>query len=320
MTVRGNERDERIGGKTVHFTNLDKVLWSKDGYTKGDLIGYYRAVARWLVPYLKDRPLTLQRYPNGIDKGSFFEKNAPKGLPDWVPTALERSPESERGHIRYVVCNDEATLAYLANLAAITLHAWISRTQSADSPDFLLFDLDPWTGCSLQTLARVALAVRDSLEGLRLKPAVKTTGGDGLHVMLRLRPGHSYASVRDFCELVARAIAAEQPNDVTLERMTAKRKRGRVYIDWVQIGRGKTIVPPFVVRARPGAPVSMPIPWKIVEGWAKNSGVKAERALHRWTIENVPALLRAGGDPWRAMMRSQQSLASAVNRAKRVRK
>lgn len=306
----------RVGSRTLQLSNLGKVLWPRDGYTKGDLIDYYISVAPWLLPYLKDRPLTLQRWPNGITKESFFEKNAPRNTPPWVKSVSISAPGSERGRVRYILCNDVATLVFVANLAAITLHAWISRYQSANQPDFALFDLDPTPGCSLRTLARVALAIRDALKRLGVAALVKTTGGDGMHLMIRLKPGHTYEEVRDFVELVSRGIAAERPQDVTLARMTAKRKRGAVYIDYLQVGKGKTIVFPFVVRARPRAPVSFPLHWSQVEAWARRVSVRGADELHHWHIGNVPALLRRSGDTWQQGAGRGQSIARALRKAR----
>jgi len=172
----------------------------------------------------------------------------------------------------------------------------------------MLFDLDPWTGCRLATLARVALAVRDLLEEYGLRCAVKTSGGSGLHVMLRLATGHTYAQARDFGELVARRVESAHPDMVTLQRMTAKRKRGRVYIDYLQVGKGKTIVPPFVARARPGAPVSFPLSWSDVQRMTRKRDPNAEKEFRRFTIATVPRLLARSGDPWSVPMRSGQRL------------
>jgi len=315
MSDRRKQR-VKIGGRELAFSNLDKVLWPKDGYTKGDLIAYYARVAKWLVPYLKDRPLTLQRYPDGINGPSFFEKNAPRGLPAWVKTLAVRASDSRRGTVRYILCNDAPTLAYVANLAAITLHAWISQRGSLDSPDLLLFDLDPWTGCKLATLACVALAVRGVLETYGLRPAVKSSGGSGLHVMLRLKSGYRYDQVRDFAETVARRVESQHPDMVTLQRMTARRKRGTVYIDYLQIGKGKTIVPPFVARARPGAPVSFPLAWSDVERMTRKHDVNADKEFARFTIANVPAVLARKGDPWRSVMRAAQPFKPATETKK----
>ena len=305
-------------GASVPLTNLDKVLWPRDGITKGDLIRYYNDVAEWLLPHLQDRPLTLQRYPNGIDKESFFEKNVPRGAPAWVKTAKIASESGKRSFIQYVICNDAKTLAYLANLAAITLHAWLSRTGALDTPDYALFDLDPWEGCSLGTLARVALALRDVLEGLGMKPAVKTSGGSGLHVMLRLAPEYDYETVRGFAQLIANRLRNVCGDDVTLERAVGKRRRGSVYIDWVQVGKGKTIVPPYVVRARPKAPVSMPLSWRDVEAMARKRVADPPDEFARFNMKTALKALRGKGDSWTKATAKEHRLEPALQKAKQA--
>ena len=298
------------------LTNLDKVLWPDDGYTKGDLIKYYLSVAPWLLPYLKDRPLTLQRFPNGIKGVSFFEKQAPRGAPEWVETVSVPSTYGKRSKIDYVVCNDERTLAWLSNLAAITLHAWISRIGSLGSPDFCLLDLDPQAGCSLAALAKVALQLRDELEALGIAPAVKTSGGKGLHVMWRLAPDYDYAEIRRFTELTATRLASVMGDAITLERSIAKRKRGSVYIDWAQVGEGKTIVMPFVVRPRPKAPVSWPLAWSDVARMARSRAPDIFAEAARWNIKTVPGLLVKKGDAWKEALRKPQRLEPALKKAR----
>lgn len=287
----------RISGNAVSISNPDKVLWPAEGYTKGDLIEYYRAVAKWILPYLKDRPLSLERYPNGIRKPGFFEKNAPASLPPWVKTVALKSG-GKRAQVRYILCNDEATLAYVANLASIALHVWMSRTGSLDQPDFVLFDLDRGDGCTLGTLATVALAVAARLREKGLRPMAKTTGGSGLHIFVWAR-GLSYERGRKLTNEIALAVQTELSKFVTLERMIAKRGRGKVYMDWAQVGRGKTVVMPFTVRAREKAPVSMPLQWKDVERMQRSKELDTAAYFARWNIGNVPALLRRTGDPWK---------------------
>jgi bifunctional non-homologous end joining protein LigD len=287
-----------IGGKSVSLTNPDRVLWPGDGYTKGDLVAYYRSVAKWILPYLRSRPLSLERYPAGITRPGFFEKNAPAGLPGWVKT-IALAGSGKRARVRYILCDDEATLAYVANLASIALHVWMSRAGSLDRPDFVLFDLDRGDGCTLGTLATVALAVRDILKRKRLHPVVKTTGGSGLHVFVWTKGGMTYERGRELTNEIALQVEAALPKLVTLERSIAKRGRGKVYMDWAQVGRGKTVVMPFTVRARRGAPVSMPLPWTQIERWRRSTELDTARCFARWNIGNVPALLRRSGDPWK---------------------
>jgi bifunctional non-homologous end joining protein LigD len=289
----------RVGSRTLSLSNLDKVLWPADGYTKGDLIAYYEGVAATMLPYLKSRPLTLQRYPNGIAAQSFFEKQIPKGMPDWVDRVTIATPEGPRSKITYVVCNDAPSLVYLANLAAVVLHVWTSRVGALDEPDFVIFDLDPGEKCTLRTLATVALAVRDLLDEIGLRALVKTTGGSGLHVVLPLAPGYSYDTAKAFAELVARHAADELGDLVTLARTVAKRSQTAVYIDYVQVGRGKTIVAPYSVRARDAAPVSMPLDWSEVESYArKRVATTGYAAFASFNILTAPKRLERDGDRW----------------------
>jgi bifunctional non-homologous end joining protein LigD len=288
----------RIGTRSVTLSNPDKVLWPAQGYTKGDLIGYYRAVSKWLVPYLRDRPLSLERYPNGIRKPGFFEKNAPAGLPAWVKSVSLKAG-GKRSQVRYILCNDEATLAYVANLASIALHVWMSRTGSLDRPDFVLFDLDRGDGCTLGTLATVALAVAAALRRKGMHAVPKTTGGSGLHVFVWTRGRFHYEQGRALTKEIALTVQQQLPKLVTLERMIAKRGRGKVYMDWAQVGKGKTVVMPFTVRARDKAPVSMPLTWKEVESMMRSKELDTAGYFARWNIKNVPTLLLRHGDPWK---------------------
>jgi bifunctional non-homologous end joining protein LigD len=286
-----------VDGHTMPFSNLDKVLWPRDGHTKGDLIAYYRAVAPFALPHITGRPLTLERYPDGIDAEGWWGKQIPRGLPSWVPT-VRTGASTRHESVEFIVCDDEATLAYVANLAAIVLHVWYSHTPTLDVPDFILIDLDPWEGCTLATLARVALAVRDELTAIGVEPLVKTTGGSGLHVVVPLEPRYDWEMAKGFSELIAHRVHGVLPSHTTLERMTAKRPPGTVYLDYVQVGKGKTYVAPFSARPRDHAPVSMPITWGEVEAMRRKRAKETMTEMTRWTIGNVPELLAAHGDPW----------------------
>jgi bifunctional non-homologous end joining protein LigD len=286
-----------VGTRSLAVTNLDKLLWPRDGYTKGDLIAYYRAVARWMLPHLTGRPLTLERYPNGIDEAGWWEKHVPKGLPAWIPTVSVDGSEKHEP-IEFMLCSDEATLAYVGNLASIVLHVWYSREPTLDVPDFILIDLDPHDGCTLATLARVALTARNELAAVGVTPLVKTTGGSGLHVVVPLEPRYDWEQAKGFAELIARRIHTVAPQLSTLERTIKRRPLGTVYLDFVQVGKGKTYVAPFSARPRDGAPVSMPIPWSEVEAMARKRSKETSPEMTRWTIANVPKLLAKTGDIW----------------------
>ena len=296
-TTKSAKTQLAIGGRSLQVTNLDKVLWPRDGYTKGDLIAYYRAVATWLLPHVQGRPLTLERYPNGIDEAGWWEKHIPRGLPDWIPTATTAA-STRHEKIEFIVCNDEATLAYVANLAAVVLHVWYSREPTLDVPDFILLDLDPGEGCTLATLARVALAARAELAAVGVTPLVKTTGGSGLHVVVPLEPRYDWEQAKGLAELIARRIHDVEPDHTTLDRTIARRPHGTVYLDYVQVGKGKTYVAPFSVRPRDGAPVSMPIAWSEVEAMRRKRAKETSPEMARWNMGNVPKLLAKNGDLW----------------------
>jgi bifunctional non-homologous end joining protein LigD len=308
----------KVGSRALSLSNLDKVLWPRDGYTKGDLIDYYTSVSGFILPHLADRPLTLQRYPNGIDAESFFEKRLPKGVPDWVDRVTTTGAEGGR-KVTYVVCNDEPTLIYVANLASIVLHVWTSRVESLDEPDFVFFDLDPGEKCSLKTLATVAIAVRDALGSIGMDCVVKTSGGMGLHVFVPLTAGYSYESVKLFAELTARRVAAKTAELVTLERTVKKRDPSTVYLDFQQVGRGKTYVVAYSVRARDGAPVSMPLRWAEVEAFTrKRAGVAPWDEFAKFTMRTAPKRLKTHGDLWAGKAWKKQRLEPAITKAQKV--
>jgi bifunctional non-homologous end joining protein LigD len=309
----------RIGSRTLSLSNLDKVLWPRDGYTKGDLIEYYERVAPYAVAHLKGRPLTLQRYPNGIDGATFFEKQMPRGTPEWIDRVTVPTPGGSRSHVTFVVCNDTPSLIYLANLATIVLHVWTSRMPALDEPDFVIFDLDPGEKCTLKTLATVTLAVRDLLQAIGLKPLVKTTGGYGLHVIVPLASGYSYDAAKIFAELVARRAASELGERATLQRAVAKRPQTAVYVDYVQVGHGKTIVAPYSVRARDAAPVSTPLHWAEVDAFERrrSTGAPADE-FARHTILTTPQRLEREGDLWGPKSWKKQRLEPAIAKARRL--
>jgi bifunctional non-homologous end joining protein LigD len=317
MAAKKSETVIVIGGRQVKLTNQDKVLFPNDGYTKGDLVAYYRAVAPAILPYLRDNPLTMERFPDGIAVSrGIWEKQMPRYTPDWVKRVTIKPSTGEPREVTYVVCDDEAALVWVANLAAITLHIWYSRVRSLDTPDVILLDLDPGERCPLARLARVALAFREELGNVGIVPVVKTTGGMGLHLIIPLKPKYGYDVAKAFAELVARRVHTVLPQDTTLERTIAKRPDDVVYLDWVQVGKGKTYVAPFTVRARDGAPVSMPLEWREVEAMRRKRAPETTREMRRWTIANVPKLVAKDGDPWRREGWKPQSLESALSRAR----
>jgi bifunctional non-homologous end joining protein LigD len=309
----------RVSSRTLSLSNLDKVLWPRDGYTKGDLIEYYQGVAPVAVAHLKGRPLTLQRYPNGIDAQAFFEKQMPRGAPEWIDRVTVPTPGGTRSHVTFAVCNDAPSLVYFANLAAIVLHVWTSRVPALEEPDFVVFDLDPGEKCALKTLATVALTVRGLLEEIGLIPLVKTTGGYGVHVIVPLGPGYSYDTAKIFAEIVARRAATALGELATLQRAIAKRPPAAVYIDYVQVGQGKTIVAPYSVRARDAAPVSTPLHWSEVEALARRRTTTAPAdEFAKYTIASTPGRLAREGDLWGPKAWKKQQLEAPIGKARRL--
>jgi bifunctional non-homologous end joining protein LigD len=308
----------KVGTRTLSVSNLDKVLFPRDGYTKGDLIAYYRAVAPWLLPHLRDIPLTLQRYPDGIDAQSFFEKHLPKGIPDWVPRVALTSPEGNRAKTTYMICNDEPTLVYVANLAGIVLHVWTSRAETIENPDYVFFDLDPGEQCTLKTMAAVALGVRDTLTSVGLTSLVKTSGGMGLHVVVPLVNDYSYEAAKMFAEIVAHRLVSEDSERITLQRSVAKRDQTAVYFDFQQVGRGKTIVCAYSVRARDGAPVSTPLDWSEVEAFARKRSGAPWDEFAKFNVKTTPKRLERDGDLWSGKAWKKQKLESAISKAQKL--
>jgi bifunctional non-homologous end joining protein LigD len=243
---------------TATVTNPDKVFFPKDGYTKGDLVAYYRAISKWMLPYLKDRPVMLTRYPDGIGGKMFYQKDAPAFVPSWIRIEKIWSEDSKR-EIGYFILDSEEALAYVANLAAITIHIWSSRITHLERPDWLLFDIDP-KGSTTRFAVQVARETAAVLREVGLEPCLKTSGQMGLHVVVGLAPKYTYAQAKMFSELVAEIVVQRIPKIATINRNPRSRE-GRVYIDYLQLGHGKTIAAPFSVRPLDGAPVSAPMKW-----------------------------------------------------------
>ena len=258
------------------FSNLDKIFWPEEGYTKGDLIEYHRSIAPWILPYLKDRPVVLTRYPDGIGGKSFFQKDAPPFIPDWVRTERKWSEQAQR-EIDYFICDDEATLLYIINLGTVPLHMWASRVASIDRPDWCVLDLDPKEAPFADVL-RVAKATHALCESLGLPSFIKTSGSSGLHVLIPLARQCAYDEARTLGELLARVVVTELPDIATITRQVSRRG-AKVYVDYLQNGAGRLLAAPFCVRPLPGAPVSAPLKW---------SEVNASLDVRRFTIRTMP--------------------------------
>jgi bifunctional non-homologous end joining protein LigD len=247
----------------VKLSSRDRVLFPDDGITKGDLFDYYEAVAPAIVPHLRDRPFTMKRWREGLPGGSFFQKQAPKGIPSWIPTRQFQTWPRGGGAPRLVdfpLVNSRDALLWMVQMHCIDMNAWYSRVDKPDRPDFVLFDLDPPDGDGGFPMAvRVAHLIRGALEDLDLKSYVKTSGADGIHVLLPIARRSGYDETYEFAELLSRRLEAEHPGEVTTEWL--KKKRSGVLVDHRQNGHGKTIASVYSVRPKPGAPVSTPLHW-----------------------------------------------------------
>lgn len=291
--------------RRVVLSNPDKVFWPADGYTKRDLVEYYRTIAPWLLPYLRDRPMVLTRYPDGIEGKSFFQKNAPPYVPSWVRTERLWNDEAQR-EIEYFVCDDEDALVYVANMAAIPLHVRAARLSSDTRPDWCILDLDP-KGAPFGDVVRIARFIHELADALALPNFCKTSGSTGLHVLFPLGGQLSYEQCKSFARVLAQVVAESLREIATIERHVPKRQ-GKVYVDFLQNGHGKLLVSPLCVRPLPGAPVSTPLRWSEVED------ALDPRAF---TIATVPARLAAEGDALAPLLRERPDLAVVLDRLHR---
>lgn len=281
----------RAGNRTVTISNPDKVLFPEDGVTKRDLVSYYAAIAPKMLPHVRGRPLTMERYPDGIAKQRVFQKNIPEYFPAWIHRV--QVPKKD-GTVTHVLADDAATLAYLANQAVITHHMWLSTVKHPTKPDHLIFDLDP-SGTNYHDVRRAALSLRERLIGLGLVPFVKSTGSRGLHVVVPLRPALDYGEAYAVATGIAREMVADSPKVLTLEFHKAKRE-GRIFIDINRNAYAQTAVAPYSVRPRRGAPVAMPLDWSEVE----DPKLRPDGFTMRDAIERP--------DPWRGFRAAAKRL------------
>ncbi len=296
-----------VGGISVELSHTDKVFYPDDQITKGDVIEYYQAVADRMLPYLRDRPVTMARYPDGITGPRIIQKNVPGYFPDWITRVEVRKQD---GTLHQVICDKPATLVYLANQACIEPHVFLSRIDRLDRPDQLVFDLDPPGAGGFDVARRGALWLRSLLEGeLGVTSFVKTTGGKGLHVHVPLTRREGFDEVRAFASAAAAVLAARHPDAVTAEQRKDKRG-GRLYLDVMRNAYAQTVVAPYAVRARPGAGVATPLHWDEVTDPALDPGALS--------LRTVPGRLAAGGDPWAGLARRHYDLARLSRRLEEV--
>ena len=302
MTITGAVR---VDGREIEISRPEKVLFPADGNTKGELIEYYARIAPRMVPHLRDRPLTLERYPNGITGKRFFQKEVSSYFPKWIRTV---TVEKIGGTVNHVVCNDTATLVYIANQVCVTPHIFLSRADKVDIADQLVFDLDP-QGDEFDVVRTTALAFKQLLDELGLPAFLKTTGSRGLHVVVPLQRRENYDSVRGFGRELAAIIVSQAPQARTMEQLKANRGK-RVFIDTNRNGYAQLVAPAYAVRARQGAPVSVPLAWSELK--------KRNLRSNSFTIRTIFDRLDQVSDPWDDFWQSAVSLTTARRKLGRL--
>ena len=300
-----------VGRRRVRVTHPERVLFPGDSVTKGDLAEYYAAIGDAIVPHLRERPFTLKRYPYGIRGQPYFAKQAPKGKPPWIPTRRFRTwpREGESRLVDFTLVNEPAALVWMVQMNCIDMNAWYSRVDKPDRPDFVLFDLDPPDSRNgFVEAIRVAHLIREALEGLELRSYVKTSGADGIHVLLPIARRATFKQTYEFAELLSRQLEAEHPGLVTTEWL--KKKRRGVLVDHRQNGHGKTIASVYSVRPKPGAPVSTPLRWEELTERIRPRDFGRREALDR---------VAKHGDLFEPVLRGGQALGPGLRRLRAAR-
>ncbi len=285
----------------VTFSNLDKIFWPKEKITKGDVVNYYNAIADYILPYLKDRPQSLRRTPDGIKSAGFFQKNVAGTVPKWIKTRKIKSDSAEES-IEWLLCQDRDTLLFLANYGCIEMNPWSSRVGSLNNPDYIIFDLDP-NKADMKKLSATALKVKEILDKLKIRGYVKTSGGKGIHVFIPVLPKYTYEQTRDFSLLISQMVNRELPDITSLERMPAKRV-GKVYLDFLQNGKGKTMASIYSIRPREGAGVSTPLEW---------DEITDKLDLTKFNITTTLERLQKKGDLWKDFFNDRIDLKKALS-------
>ena len=296
------------GGHDIGVSRTEKVLFPDAGITKGDLIGYYRKIAETILPHLAGRPVSMERFPDGIDNEGFYQKEVPDYFPPWITRV--KVDLVEGGVQDQAICDSAATLIYLADQGCITPHTWLSRTGSLDRPDKLIIDLDP-PGRDFEPVREAAFLVRDFLGELGLRPFVMTTGSRGLHVIIPVRPDLSFDRVRDLAREIAAILAARHADTLT-DEIRKEERNGRLFLDVLRNSWGQTSAPPYAVRARPGAPVATPLEWDELRDH--------DLVSDSYTIGNIFRRLGQKEDPWKGMFSHCQSLEAVEEEIRELRR
>ncbi|HEU5236442.1 MAG TPA: non-homologous end-joining DNA ligase [Pyrinomonadaceae bacterium] len=284
-----------VEGERVSVTSLDRIYWPDEKLTKFNLLYYYLKISSHIMPFLKDRPAILQRYPRGIKAPMFFQQDT-ESAPAYIKTV--RLVNQEGREVNYSVFTTVGSLLHFVNLGTIEQHPWHSTLKHLDKPDYVMLDLDP-KKAPWKNVLQVALVCKEIFDEIGLQAFPKTSGSSGIHIYVPLKPKHNFGKVAGIAEALAAEVARRAPRIATIQRSLAKRQAHQVYVDAMQNARGKTIAAPFSARAKPGATVSMPLTWKEIE-----KGVK----ISDFTIENVPALIKKNGDSWKDFFANAQQL------------
>jgi bifunctional non-homologous end joining protein LigD len=298
FSKRTGEETVTVDGQRMRIQNLDKIFFPRDGYTKADTIEYYFRIAPYLLPHMTGKPVVMKRYPDGAEKPFFFQKDAGKAMPGWIRKLLIEDTQ-------FVMCDNRATLVYLAQLGCIDHNLWQSSEATLESPDFILFDLDPGDRCPVTTLVEAAQSLHEAFGQLGLAAYPKTSGAAGMHIYVPLEPVYSYEQARSMAEVICHVVEHRHPKLMTHERSLGKRPQDRVYLDYMQIGLGKTVPPPYSLRPQPGATLSTPLEW---------SEVRAGLDPRAFTIRTIWSRLAEKGDLFEATLKRRQRLEAAMEK------
>ncbi|WP_379964382.1 DNA ligase D [Epilithonimonas sp. UC225_85] len=275
-----NDINKKIGKKELKLTNQNKIYFPDDDVSKGDVIDYYQSISKYILPHLKNRPESMNRFPNGINGLSFYQKDAAEETPDWIEIQKVFSESSDK-YINYIICNDKETMAYLNNLGCIELNVWTSRLPKADFPDYLVLDLDPSDKNTFEDVIETALAVKEVLDLAGIKGIPKTSGSSGIHIYIPMGAKYNYDQVKDFGHLLMQMVQQKLPDITTLERSLQKRDKNKIYLDYLQNRRGQTLASVYSLRPKKGATVSMPLEWDEVKSGLKPTDFNIHNALER---------------------------------------
>lgn len=300
----GGREEAIVSGKKLVFTNLDKIYWPEEGYTKGDVIDYYNKVYPHISKYLKGRPESLLRTPDGIKGEAFYHKDAGGYAPDWIET-FQIWSESTNKTINYLVCNDKPSLLYIANLGCIEVNPWSSRVDAPDNPDYFVMDLDPSEENTFEQVIDCANVVKSVLDKAGVDSYCKTSGSTGLHIYVPLGAKYDYDQAKQFAEMVAQLAQEQIPEFTSLERSLSKRGKRHIYIDYLQNRKGQTLSSVYSLRPKPGAPVSTPLEWKEVK-----------KGLHPldFNIKNIFKRIEKKGDIFAPVLKKGIDMLKAIKK------